>query len=73
MPNTVVTGGSSNDRFFIAFLDASEMHVGFWGSVRVKVDPFTNPLGAIFSFYFYWDVGMAHPNTVSLVNFGGAS
>ena len=72
MPNNVVTGGSNNDRFFIAFLDASELHVGFWGSVRLSVNPYGNPLAPTFSFYVYWDVGVTHPDTISLVNFRGA-
>ena len=69
MPSDAGTAGNKDGRMFCAFLDASELHVGFWGSVRLSVNPYGNPLAPTFTFYVYWDVGIAHPGSVSLVNF----
>ena len=74
VPNQVVNLDPpvpNDDVVKLAFLDAGEVHIGFWGGVRVSVDMFSNPLAPVFSFYFYYDVALVHPPTVSVMNFRG--
>lgn len=74
VPNKVITADpvvANDDQVYALFLDAKELWVGFWGGVRMSVDFYTNPLTPIFSFYFYYDAVLAHPNSVSVLNFRG--
>ena len=67
-----IKSGDNNDVVNVAFLDASELHVGFWGSVRMAVVN-NNPINPQFFFYVYWDVGIAHPGSVSVANYQGGT
>ena len=74
VPNEVITLDTpvaNDDIVKVAFLDARELHVGFWGDVRMSVDTFTNPLTPVFTFYFYYDAALAHPESVSVLNYQG--
>ena len=67
-----IKSGNNNDTVNVAFLDAKELHVGFWGSLRMAMVN-NNPTNPEFFFYIYWDIVVTHAGSISVVNYNGGS